>query len=168
MLRPIPGFSAYAAKADGTVWRTKPAATRGLVPYQVRGGNNGKGYLRVKIYDNFGRKRTALIHQLVLLTFAGPRPSGLMHGCHRNGRKQDNRPCNLRWDTPAGNAADTAKHGTLAGERNPRAKLTVEQVRAARRKYTGSYGEVAALARKYKVSHSAMLSAVKGEHWRGC
>lgn len=165
--RGIPGFSAYAVRKDGTVWRVAPAATRGQVPYQVPGGDDGCGYMRVKIYDDTGRKRTVRVHFLVLTAWVGPRPEG-MQACHRNGKRSDNRLANLRWDTPAGNASDTAKHGSLAGERNGRARLTAAQVKAARAVYTGAYGDVAALARKYRVSHSAMLSAVKGEHWRGC
>jgi hypothetical protein len=35
-----------------------------------------------------------------------------MEGCHWNGNPADNRLTNLRWDTPAGNAADRERHGT--------------------------------------------------------
>lgn len=63
------------------------------------------------VLNREGRRRTRLIHQLVLEAFVGPRPNG-MEGCHNDGICTNNVWTNLRWDTRAGNAADTKRHGT--------------------------------------------------------
>jgi hypothetical protein len=47
---------------------------------------------------------------LVLITFVGPRPLGAF-GLHNNDDPSDNRLSNLRWGTPAENAADRMVNG---------------------------------------------------------
>lgn len=79
-----------------------------------------------------GGGRVRLVHQLVMEAFVGPRPSGLMV-CHNDGNPANPRLENLRYDTMAGNSADTIAHGrTTRGERSRNAKLTAEQVRQIR------------------------------------
>jgi len=53
---------------------------------------------------------TIRVHLLVLDVFVGERPPGA-EACHNNGNPSDNRVENLRWDSPAGNARDTIRHG---------------------------------------------------------
>lgn len=50
------------------------------------------------------------VHILVLTTFVGPRPTGLV-ACHRNGDHNDNRAENLRWDTRSANSYDDIRNG---------------------------------------------------------
>jgi hypothetical protein len=89
-----------------------------------------KGYLVVSLSN--GIKQTFSIHKLVLEAFVGPRPDG-HECCHGDGDPTNNCLSNLRWDTQLANYADKVKHGThCAGERNGRAKLTPEVVRAIR------------------------------------
>lgn len=76
-----------------------------------------------------GTKSWHGVHRIVLTAFKGPPPALGMEGEHNNGIPSDNRLGNLRWDTPKGNAADRVIHGTeMFGMKNPRAKLTDEQV----------------------------------------
>ena len=56
------------------------------------------------------RKRTRLIHILVLEAFICPRPQG-MEGCHNNDVFTDNRIGNLRWDTRSANERDKVRNG---------------------------------------------------------
>lgn len=76
------------------------------------------------LYVSLWRKNTQtsfLVHRLVLESFVGPAPVGLM--CrHLNGDAGDNRPNNLAWGTAKENAADTKLHGT-----NPRWHMTTCQ-----------------------------------------
>jgi len=83
--------------------------------YRVSGGllaqtSRPDGRLEVKLSrDNSAV--TALVHQLVLFTFVGPRPPG-QEGCHWDGDNQNNHLTNLRWDTSLANSADQRRHGT--------------------------------------------------------
>lgn len=69
------------------------------------------GYVQVNLRLPNGRVWHAHVHILVLTAFAGSRPVGF-YACHNNGDPADNRAANLRWDTPSGNSADKALHGT--------------------------------------------------------
>jgi biotin operon repressor len=63
-----------------------------------------------------------------MLAFVGDRPFGY-EVCHGDGDPANNNRKNLRYDTPAGNAADKRLHGTNnEGDTNPRANFTAEQV----------------------------------------
>lgn len=114
--RPIPGFPAYEASADGEI---RNAAT-GLILAQRQ---TPKGHYRVKLVVQ-GRRRDQYVQRVVCLAFHGrpPRP-GMVAG-HRDGNPGNNRPGNLRWITEAENAADKRRHGTAPiGAQNPAARL---------------------------------------------
>jgi HNH endonuclease/Homeodomain-like domain len=86
-------------KGPRNILRTAPCKNRLYVYVQIRS----------KIYA---------VHRLVLETFVGPCPDGLLT-CHNDGDPTNNRVNNLRWDTPKANAADRVSHGnTWAGGRN--------------------------------------------------
>ena len=89
-------------RANGKAWRI-----RGRI---LAACPDGCGYLQLRV-KLFGKRETRKVHRLVLETFVGPRPEGMV-GCHNNGNNQDNRLSNLRWDTLAGNAQDMKRHGT--------------------------------------------------------
>ncbi len=92
--------------------------------------DSGKAYPCVALNDGTGQ-RTSSVHRLVLLAFVGPCPRKDMQGCHNNGKREDNRLINLRWDTPSGNQLDRNVHGTRnapVGEHHPNAKLTARDV----------------------------------------
>lgn len=82
----------------------------------VKGRNHR--YLRVSLSTD---ERHAKVHLLVLTTFAGPRPEGLM-GCHVNGDRQDNRLANLYWGTNSDNEFDKVRHGTHNQTRKQRCR----------------------------------------------
>ncbi|MBA4067653.1 MAG: hypothetical protein C0501_28895 [Isosphaera sp.] len=77
-----------------------------------RPSRHAKGYRCVSA----GSCRTELIHRLVLGAFADPCPPGLQ-ARHRDGDRGNNRADNLAWGTPRENAADTARHGRVRGQR---------------------------------------------------
>lgn len=130
-----------------------------------------KGRVLVQATDERGRRFVALWHlcegkrrtvaSLVAEAFIGPRPEG-MDVCHGDGNPSNNRLLNLRYDTPAGNAADKIMHGThLFGEGTPAAKLTEEQVL----KILSSSLTGVALADIYDVTPAAISAIRKGKNW---
>lgn len=66
-------------------------------------------YPTVKLSLN-GKKKSHLVHRLMLEAFDGPCPPGL-EGCHRNDIPTDNRIENLRWDTRESNMRDVVLNG---------------------------------------------------------
>ena len=115
----------------------------------LRPGTNAEGYLYVHL-SGLGHSREARVHVLVCEAFHGLRPLGHV-AAHNDGKSLNNNASNLRWDTPAGNMADTALHGTKnAGERHSQAKLSAAQVQAVRL----SIESCSTLACHYGVSRS--------------
>lgn len=72
---------------------------------------NFKGYRRVSLINDAGKRETFSVHTLVCAAFNGPRPSPKHEVCHLNGVKDDNRPENLRWGTKSENQLDSVRQG---------------------------------------------------------
>ena len=68
-----------------------------------------KGYLRLNLTKDGVRKQHT-VHSLVLSSFVGPRPSGMITR-HLNGIPDDNRLENLAWGTGSENQHDAVAHG---------------------------------------------------------
>jgi hypothetical protein len=152
---PVEGFPGYYVSTDGRV----RGPLRELAPKY-----DPSGYAKVNLRRG-NRSHTRYVHRLVLEAFAGPAPAGA-HSRHLNGDPTDNRLANLRWGTPAENAADRDRHGrTARGERNGRAKLSaadVDAIRAAR----ASGQELRAIARRYGVNKTTVSDIVARKIWR--
>lgn len=118
------------------------------------------GYPRVSLHKE-GKEKTALVHNLVLEAFVGPRPQG-NDACHLDGTRTNNCVCNLRWDTRTGNMADRQSHGrTKRGEDHYKAKLTQAQVLAAR----SEDRPVCDVARELGVTPANISSIRSGRSW---
>jgi hypothetical protein len=86
-----------------------------------------QGYLDIELRSR-GTGKWFHVHQLVAMAFIGGKPEG-MCVCHNNGIPSDNRPSNLRYDTPKSNIADMKIHGTVMnGGRNWASALTEQEV----------------------------------------
>ena len=92
--KPVPEYENYQVSDTGEV-----LGPRGKVMKQM---TDRYGYLKLTICKGKIRWQ-AVVHQLVLMTFVGPRPSKMHVGDHINGIKSDNRLANLQWITYAEN-----------------------------------------------------------------
>lgn len=150
----IPGHDGYRAGTDGSIWSRM---TNGLWTK-----------LKCTINKDTNRKCCALkdaaftCAYFVLVTFVGPRPTGL-EACHNDGNSLNDEVSNLRWDTRTGNMADTLKHGTrMCGEKHPNAKITNEQAdEIVLRKRNGT--DTKTLAKEYDLHPSRIDAIVRGE-----
>lgn len=112
--RAVPGFEGlYEVSDQGRVRSIdRPDVSgmktlRGVLLSDKRTDSSGRP--SAMLYKD--RERTQhLVCWLVAAAFIGPRPEGLII-CHRNGDHTDNRPCNLRYDTPSANNFDSVAHG---------------------------------------------------------
>lgn len=68
------------------------------------------GHQNVTLYRQ-GNPTAARVHQLVMITFVGPPPEGMVV-CHNDGNAKNNRLSNLRYDTPRENTFDNVRNGT--------------------------------------------------------
>ena len=115
------GFSKYEVSPDGFGPGQQPVRRIGTgKPLAVSLNNNG--YPRVKIYDDDGKQQTCTVHSLVLLTYAGDRPEGMVarhldddpfNNRWRPGDEAETRAAggNLVWGTPPENVEDTFRNG---------------------------------------------------------
>jgi hypothetical protein len=77
-----------------------------------------------------GVRKSVLISRLVLLTFVGPCPEGMV-ACRNDGNPGNNRLSNLRYDTHAASVADAARNGRPgAGRRRAETDAREEEVQA--------------------------------------
>src|SRR5439155_18768711 len=107
-------------------------------------------------------------HRIAWELANGPIPEGLsiLHKC-------DNPPCvnprHLFLGTSADNRKDARIKGRLpahSGEKNPRARLTWEQVREIRQAYSGKYGEKIRLAEKYEIDETVIGRILHNKAWK--
>ena len=138
---------------------------------RLRGWVDADGYVRYSLTNVDGLRSAIGAHQLVALAFIGPAPSPDHEVAHENGSKLGCHFTNLRWSTRADNSADRSVHGTdPIGERNPKARLTSEDVQAIRREYReikrpGSGRRVEELDRRYGISRSQIIRIARGLAW---
>lgn len=92
-------------------WRAAPGASRYLVsnlgrvrslvdpahPRELRSAPNDKGYLKVDLWTDDGRRRQVYVQRLVLLAFYGPPPTEDHDADHINFQRRCNALSNLRW-----------------------------------------------------------------------
>ena len=125
-----------------------------------------KGYLSLSIYQHGIKDRP--VHRLVAEAFV-PNPLGLPCVNHKSGCKSENAACNLEWCTHQQNTVHALQLGLrVFVEGTPAKKLTARQVRAIRKNYirgSTSHSQTA-LARKYKVSTSAIGDILLRKTWK--
>lgn len=109
--------------------------------------------------------KQVLAHRYAWESIRGPIPEGLMV-LHRCGVALCVRPSHLYLGTHAENMRDRDLHGrTVRGEADGNAKLTEEQVREIRARWTGERGQRGRLAAEYGVSPRTIYLVVTGETW---
>lgn len=158
---PIVGFSKYQVGDDGNVRHR----VCGDVWWPVKPIRLAAGYAAVSMTpDDGSAKVQCSLHVLVLTSFVGPRPSGMV-ACHNNGIKIDNRLSNLRWGTYSSNELDKREHGTaVIGERNSQHVLTVSGIRQIRRMLTVGVPK-AQIAKQFGVTPTTIGHIARGRTW---
>lgn len=163
-------FPDYEVSECGDVRRTVGSRTR-RKGWRLRGFIDQDGYLRYALLRADGSKYHAIAHRLVAEAFIGPPPSEKHEVAHNNGSRISCYFRDLRWATRKENDSDRIVHGTVCvGEKNPRAKITENDVRVIRAEYRAikeSRGarSVSELERRYGLHRATIISIAKGESW---
>lgn len=127
-MKPIPGFDGYFATEGGVIISRHG---RPLAPFIDK-----DGYARVSLAVSHGKDAPRIhrgVHQLICMTFHGPKPFPGAEARHKDGTRNNNTPDNLAWATRQENSDDRFLHGTVPqGERHGMAKLRNRDIFAIR------------------------------------
>ena len=161
--REIPGFYGWYEASD----KGRVRSLQRLIIHSDGRKRNYPSVVLKQYTDDFGYTKVTLkrngddwrvhVHHLVALAFHGPRPEGLWV-CHSDGVRTNNTPDNLRYDTPASNAADSVRHGTAA--RPASRKFSDEDV-ASVRALRGQM-PLADVAELFKISKTHVCNIQRG------
>ena len=154
-------------REDGMVKNTSVRTGRGSnrIYKDWRTGSNTNGYRQINIP---GEKKKSYVHRLVALAFI-PNPENKEEVNHKNGRKNDNRVCNLEWNTYSENlqhAYDTGLKVSKKGKEHQSSKHYTEAQYKDIKKHLSekklTQKEIGAL---YGVSANPINSIKRGTHW---
>lgn len=120
--------------------------------------SKGKGYLQLRLSDPNG-KHKARVHELIALTFLGPKPPGAQIR-HLNGDDSDNRIENLSYGTYTDNRIDDLKNNATRA-----AKLTVSDVLKIRDMLQTTDLPLPTIAKEFNVSPGCISNIAKGRTW---
>lgn len=159
----IPENTDYYCLSDGRVWSIKRA--RFLKP-----ANHTLGYLFIGKFKINGKKKLALLHQIVAHTFI-PNPEKLPELNHKDGNKHNCSVKNLEWVTRQQNMRHAWDNGMMEDARKNlrdskgNAKLTESQVREIRKCFESNSKTVKELASFYNVHIGTIYRIANLRRW---
>lgn len=108
----LEGFSGrYLIHPDGRIWAVKQEGRGGHnTDRPVKSFPDAKGYIRICLRTDAGRRATYKLHQLVARTFV-PNPFGLPEPNHKDRNKANNHKDNLEWSTRKANLLHAQETG---------------------------------------------------------
>ena len=156
--RPCPDYEGYYEVSD--LGRVRNVNGHVLTP-----GSDWSGYPFVGLTKD-GKRTSKTVHRLVARAFHADKMNPLhKEVAHLDGTRTNCRADNLKWASRRENLFHKRAHGTHPeGRKNPRAKLTVQQVREIRAVKGWRINE--RLARKYGVCASTIDRVRRGKIWR--
>lgn len=162
----IEGYPDYEISNYGTVkcWKNNRWG-RGDKFRILKSGKHTKNYPAVNLcFDK--KRKSVLIHRLVLKHFGPPQPTQQHECCHDDGKPHNTHILNLRWGTRQENQADRIKHGTSnRGERSALSKLKSSQVLEIRDLLKRGVTQVK-IASKFNVCLRTIAYINSGETWK--
>ena len=141
---------------------------------------NVDGYNIVNLCLN-GKVKRGKVHRLVMQAFKPIDNDDIFHVNHINFIRNDNRPDNLEWVTPADNTRHSAINGRYdkhianlailntviqSGSNAPNAKLTDYDVLAIRKLYANGEMNQPDLAKKYNINGSQISKIITRKQWK--
>lgn len=155
----VKSFSGYQVSSYGRVRSTRTSAE----PCILKPCANSKGYM-VHVFMRKGKRCTVNLHRLVAEHFC-ERTSDLYEVSHKDGNKSNCRSDNLLWESHLRNIQRRVDHQTdPVGERNPRARVTPEQVINIRARHAAGEG-LSKMGREFGITPQAIWRMVNRLSW---
>jgi hypothetical protein len=117
----IPGYSKYFIDGNGYIFSIRQSNEL----RQLSTGPSGYGLKVFLVPDHSSKGHTVQVHDLVCLTYHGPRPTLEHKVFHLDRNRMNNRPENLKWSEPG---ELIRPRGGAIGEQHGRAKLTNDDI----------------------------------------
>ena len=155
-IQPIPNHPEYMADIDGSIWSSKRGEWRKMAP--CRKVKDGRANYKLSTNGKLSQHTGAY---LILITFVGPRPDGML-ACHKDDNCFNDALYNLKWDTPENNVLDRVNRGGYPiGEKHPNVKISDEDIKEIRRlRALGeSFEDIADI---YDVAHEHIAKICRG------
>lgn len=154
----IKGYEDYYITKSGKIYST-------FLKRELKYDKSSKGYCRVKLMDRrLGKFVGLFVHRLVALQFL-KNPRNLPEVNHKDGNHSNNNVNNLEWCTAEYNRRHALENGLVPrGEKNPRAKLTEEQVIQIYKEWESCKNKCT-IAKKFNVSDALIGEIVRGIRW---
>jgi DNA-binding transcriptional regulator YiaG len=112
-----------------------------------------------------GKQRTHYTHQLVALTFIGPRPDRDYQVAHKDGNPRNNTPSNLYYATPSQNAEDKRSHRTMPlGSNHKNSKLKESDIPRIRQLSNEGMSR-SKVAKLFGVCTMTIQNVISGKVW---
>lgn len=111
-MKSIPNHDGYYATKTGDIYRKHKSGKIKKLKAWFVSAKREDYHLGVSLYQN-NTKKNRFVHQLILETFEGPRPSPQHLVRHLNDIPYDNRLENLKWGLPGENTSDYAQNIAL-------------------------------------------------------
>lgn len=151
--RIIPLFTNYQVSNFGNV-----KCVKGNKNKLLKGSKNAKGYLRVNLYDEFGKVKTRFIHNLVGELFLINLENKPQIN-HIDEDKENNHILNLEYVTNLENR----RHGTVISRIAKANSVAIIQYTLTE-EFIKEWDSVNQAAKELNISSSRLYSAVKGEY----
>lgn len=169
----VEGYPGYQVSNMGRVKSLVKAYRREDII--LKGSPNTTGYILVQLYPEPRKRKSLLVHRLVMLTF---QPNPMMDELEVNHKDLDttnNKMSNLEWVTQKENkehyqASDKFKTVIIKvpkGEDQHLSKLSNEQVIEIRRLYSANeHGSRKKLREKFGIAESTLRQILQGKTWK--
>lgn len=150
----IENYSSYIILRNGSIWSDK----RGK--FLKSGASKKDGYLKCVLTDDFGKRKSFLVHRLVAICYL-PNPNNLPQVNHKDGNKNNCNDWNLEWCDQIENHRHSwamGLHKSRYGENHHRSKVS-NKIREEI-KYLSKTIKQADLANKFNLSQSAISKII--------
>ncbi len=168
-VKQVTGCLGYWVTPHGQVFSTKQLGQTSTCrpdgkARELKTHDNADGYKHLCIRVN-KKTRDVTVHALVLITFKGARPTGMV--CrHLDGNTQNNHISNLAWGTHKENSEDMVKHDrTTRGERHHLTHLTNELVHNIRKQASAGKPN-SILAKELGMDRTTIWQIVTRKTWK--